>query len=387
MQIDIAPLERCVPTSTPMIPPLECAIIVPTLNERENIPILIEALAVVMRGWRYEVIIVDDWSYDGTPDVVMALAKTHANIRLIRRYGRRGLSSAVVEGMLATMAPILAVIDADMQHDEAILPQMINAVMIGAKEVAVGSRYCAEGSVGEWSGQRAFGSKAATWLSQKILGTTVTDPMSGFFVVRRAVLMAALPRMSNMGFKILLDILASSPTKLRVAEFPYEFRSRHAGNSKLDSGVAIDFVMLLLDKKLGGWISPRLIMFALVGGLGLIVNLVVLELMMRVPMPQLDIQSLYKVSQTVAVLCAIAFNFTLNNMLTYRDQRLHGGAMLAGLLSFYAVCGLGAVAGIGVGAFVFRNDHNSLVAGLSAAIVGSVWNYAASSLLTWGKRN
>ncbi len=391
MQSEIAHVAPVAPAlkshATESLPaPLDCAIIVPTLNERENIPVLVEAVAQALTGWRYEIIIVDDWSTDGTLDAVAALVAHHPNLRLMQRYGRRGLSTAVVEGMLSTLAPVVAVIDADMQHDERVLPKLIEAVASGRSDVAIGSRYCAEGSVGEWGGQRAKGSEVATWLSQKMLRTSVTDPMSGFFAVRRSAVIAALPKMSNMGFKILLDVLASSPTPLKVAEFPYEFRTRHAGESKLDSSVAVDFVMLLLDKKFGRFVSPRLIMFAAVGGLGVFVNLAVLEVVMRLPLLPQDLQTHYQVAQSLAVLCAIAFNFTLNNLLTYRDQRLKGRAMLWGLLSFYAVCGLGAVAGIGVGAFIFYNQHNSLVAGVAAAIVGSVWNYAASSLTTWRKR-
>jgi dolichol-phosphate mannosyltransferase len=385
MQTEVAQLAQFAAVSGDKAAPLDCAIIVPTLNERENIPVLIEALNRVLVGWTYEVIIVDDWSTDGTPDMVMAIAERHSNVRLIQRYGRRGLSTAVIEGMLSTMAPIVAVIDADMQHDEAILPKMIDAVMSG-RDVAIGSRYCAEGSIGNWGGQRAQGSKIATWLSQRMLKTDVTDPMSGFFVVRRSAVVAALPRMSNVGFKVLLDILASSPSPLTVSEFPYQFRSRLAGESKLDSSVAIDFFMLLLDKKFGSVISPRLLMFAAVGSLGLLVHLTVLQLIMALPLSSIDIQNQFNIAQSAAVICAIAFNFTLNNMLTYRDRRLKGRALIFGLLSFYAVCGLGAVANVGVGSFVFRNDHNSILAGIAGAIVGSVWNYAASSLLTWRKR-
>lgn len=385
--MDIAQLARSADVLNQKNAPLDFAIIVPTLNERDNVAVLIDALAHVLAGWRYEVIIVDDWSRDGTPDRVMEIAAERGNIRLIQRYGRRGLSSAVIEGMLSTIAPIVAVIDADMQHDEAVLPQLISAVATGVADVAIGSRYCAEGSIGDWGGQRAAGSKIATWLSQKMLKTEVTDPMSGFFVVRRAAVVSALPRMSNVGFKVLLDLVASSPVPLKVAEFPYQFRTRLAGESKLDSSVAIDFFMLLLDKKFGSIVSPRLLMFAAVGSLGLFVHLAVLQTIMVLPITRIDVQTLFTVAQSAAVICAIAFNFTLNNVLTYRDRRLRGRALIMGLISFYLVCGLGAVANVGVGSFVFHNRHNSLLAGVAGAIVGSVWNYAASSLLTWRKRS
>ncbi len=380
MTQDVSELQQAEVNQTSDRAALECAVIVPTLNEQGNISTLVAALDAALIGRSYEIIFVDDWSSDRTPDVIGAIAARRSDVRLIRRYGRRGLSTAVVEGALATLAPVIAVIDADMQHDERILPKMLQAVLSGAADVAIGSRYCAEGSVGDWSAQRAKGSRFATWLSHMVIKTPVTDPMSGFFVMRKDVLIAALPKLSNMGFKILLDVLASSPMLLKTAEFPYDFRNRHAGESKLDSSVAVDFVMMLLDKKIGRIISPRLFMFAAVGGMGLGVHLSVLRAMLAVPMVS------FTVAQSFAVVCAIAFNFTLNNLLTYRDRRLRGAAMVWGLISFYAVCGLGAVANVGVGSFVFRNHSGWFVAGVAGAIVGSVWNFAASSFVTWRKR-
>lgn len=389
---DVSLLEPNIATQphAPLAPasvarPLDCAIIVPTLNERDNVPVLLQALADALVGWSYEVIFVDDWSRDGTPDRVAEMAAQYGNVRLIRRYKRRGLSTAVVEGMMSTFAPVVAVIDADMQHDEKILPKLLDHVVNGGKDVAVGSRYCANGSVGDWSGQRAQGSRVATWLAQQVLKTPVTDPMSGFFVARKAVVLAALPRLSNMGFKILLDIIASSPAPLAVAEEPYVFRARHAGASKLNSTVAVDFLMLLLDKKFGRIVSPPLLMFGAIGALGFCVHYAVLKAVMALP-TGFDEQPQFRLAYAAGLLSAIAFNFTLNNLLTYRDQRLRGWKMLQGLLSFYAVCGLGAVASVGIGSDVFISQHNSLIATIAGTIVGSVWNFAASSFLTWRKR-
>ncbi len=371
---DAAPLAASSPR------PLDCAIIIPTLNECDNIAVMVAALDAVLGALAYEVIFVDDWSSDGTPAAVAEMAARHANVRIIRRYGRRGLSTAVVEGAMATLAPVIAVIDADMQHDERLLPKLIAAVANDEADIAIGSRYAGDGSIGDWDAQRAKGSRFATWLSHKLLKTPVHDPMSGFFVARKSVLVAALPKLSNMGFKILLDVLVSAPAPLRVVELPYQFRNRNAGESKLDSSVAVDFVMMLLDKKLGRFISPRLIMFAAVGGMGLVVHLIMLRSVMAIT------QGNFPTAQSVAVLCAIGFNFALNNVLTYRDRRLRGPDLFWGVISFYAVCGLGAVANVGVGSFVFTTRSNWLAAGIAGAIVGSVWNFAASSFITWRKR-
>ena len=340
---------------------------------------MVAALDAALVGRDYEILFVDDWSGDGTPDAVALAAAGRSDIRLIRRYGRRGLSTAVIEGALASIAPVVAVIDADMQHDEALLPALIDAVAGGSADVAIGSRYVADGSVGEWGKSRAAQSKAATFLSKHLLRDHVADPMSGFFAVRRDAVIAALPKMSGIGFKILLDLLVSSPQRLRIVELPYTFRNRTAGASKLDSGVALDFLLMLADKTFGRFVPARLVLFGVVGVLGLFVHLGVLR-------TGLAAGADFRIAQTLGVFAAMTFNFALNNSLTYRDRRLVGSAWATGLLSFYAVCGLGAVGNVGVGAVVFDREHSWWLAGIAGAIVGSVWNFAASSVLTWRKR-
>lgn len=358
---------------------LEVAIIVPTLNESPNIATMVAALHIALYGTRYEIIFVDDWSTDGTPEAVASAASGRSDIRLIRRYGRRGLSSAVVEGALATVAPIVAVIDADMQHDESLLPRLIASVASGNADVAIGSRYVTDGSVGDWDATRARGSRIATTLSRSLLKVDVADPMSGFFAIRREIVIAALPKLSSMGFKILLDLLVSAPQPLKVVELPFTFRERNAGSSKLDSTVAIDLAMMLADKSIGRWIPARLLMFGLVGAIGLVVHLSLLSI-------GLAVGAGFSTAMALAVVGAITFNFVLNNSLTYRDRRLKGAAWLWGLISFYAVCGIGAIANVGVGSIAFNSHYSWWLAGVAGAAVGSVWNFAASSALTWRKR-
>jgi dolichol-phosphate mannosyltransferase len=377
----------------------DVAIIIPSLNERDNVAPMLDALEAVLGGYRYEVIYVDDWSSDGTPDKVHEEAARRGNVRIIRRFGRRGLATAVIEGVLATHAPLVAVIDADMQHDERILPDLIAAVQSGAADMAIGSRYCDNGSLGEWEAGRVRSSKLATWLAHKLLRAPMSDPMSGYFVTTQAAVISALPRLSNMGFKVLLDIVASSKPALRIKELPYEFRTRQAGESKLDNMVAVEFLMMLLDKKFGKIISPRFFMFCAVGGLGLFVHLSVLHVgflalsggLARNALSEIQQHMLFLQANILAVCVAIAFNFWLNNSLTYHDKKLRGRKALIGLLSFYLVCAPGALANLGVGNFVFGRDkyylflheYADLIAGLAGAVVGSIWNYIASSLLTW----
>ena len=358
----------------------DLAVIVPTYNEAANVAPLVMALDVALMGLRYEILFVDDWSRDGTPERIAELAADRADIRVIRRFDRRGLSSAVIEGMMATMAPVVAVIDADGQHDERLLPRLFALVRDGSADVAIGSRYCSAGSTGEWSRARVACSRAATRLSQLVLSAPVADPMSGFFAIRRDRVEALLPRLSGRGFKILFDLLTSSPEPLRAVELPFEFRARTAGESKLGTGVVLDYIVTIADRLIERVLPPRLVMFGGVGALGLGVHLAVLRGMLGLSGAGFD------EAQTVAVIAAIAFNFAINNMITFRDRRLKGWRLLTGLATFYTVCGLGALANVGIGALLFAEHHRWWVSGVAGALVGSLWNFLASTLVTWRKR-
>jgi dolichol-phosphate mannosyltransferase len=325
---------------------------------------------------RFEIVFVDDGSTDGTVDAITDAGKSHPNVRLLSRTEARGLSSAVIDGILASSAPIIAVMDADLQHDEAILPGLIDAVEAG-HDLAVGTRYAGDGGTGEWSLLRTKISHFATHLSKPLLPTQLSDPMSGYFVISRSTFLNALPKLSLLGFKILLDIVASSGAPLRIAEIPYHFRTRTAGSSKLDSAVVLDYILLLADKAIGHIVPVRLLLFGLVGTLGVGVHLLILNFGMHV------LNFSFKDSQTAAVIVAILFNFTLNNQFTYRDRRLQGWAWFRGLISFAIICGAGALANVGIGTLLFTEHHRWWVAGVAGAVVGYLWNYLATSKLTW----
>ncbi len=355
--------------------PLALAVIIPVMNEAANVRPLLALLDSALAGFEWEAIFVDDNSTDGTADIVREIGRTNLRVRVLQRIGRRGLASAVIEGMLASAAPVLAVIDGDLQHDERLLPELYRAVAEGA-DVAVASRYLPQGGMGDWSVHRQKASRFATRAAHLVTGTRISDPMSGFFVVSREALTAALPRLSGGGFKILLDILASSPRALRIAEFPYQFRLRQAGESKLDARTIIDYGMLLIEKAIGRYLPVKLVLFLAIGAIGLVPHLVTLGAM-------LALGASFDTAQIAAVIVAMTFNFVLNNMLTYRDRRLKGVRFLTGLLSFYAICSVGAVANVGVGAWINGAHQLWWVAGMAGALIGASWNFGASSLFTW----
>ena len=358
---------------------LQLSVVVPTRNEAGNIRPLLERLSIALAGIEWEAIFVDDNSIDGTPETLTEIAQQDRRVRLIRRIGRRGLSSAVVEGALASTTPIVAVIDADLQHDEKILPDLYRAIADGGHELAIGTRYAGNGSTGDWAEDRLKISRFATALASPIMKTRMSDPMSGFFAVRRDVLLEAAPKLSTVGYKILLDLVASHPRPLKLAEVGYTFGTRQHGESKLDEMVALEYVELLLDKAIGRFVPVKLVQFGAIGMLGVGVHLSILYFMLMAG-------SGFALAQAGAVIGAMTFNFALNNKFTYRDRQLKGLAWIGGLLSFYLVCSLGAVANVGIGSLVYEQFHGWWMAGIAGAIVGSVWNYVASGWLTWTKR-
>ncbi len=360
--------------------PLELAVIVPVLNERDNVAPMIGKLALALADIEWEVIFVDDGSTDGTPSRVEEIAKDDRRVRLIRRVGRRGLSSAVVEGFMSSIAPVLAVIDGDLQHDEAALPKLYQAIAKGGSDIAVGTRYSDGGSIGEWSESRARISRFATQMAAPITKSQISDPMSGFFAIRRDRFIEATPHLSTAGFKILLDVMASSPQALKAAEVPYTFRTRVAGDSKLDSAVALAFAELMLEKTIGRWIPAKLVMFGGIGALGSIIHLSILWAALN-PLGQS-----FAVAQSAGVGVAMLFNFSLNNVLTYRDRRLTGWKWAKGFVTFSLACSVGAVANVGLGSILHGQSTAWWLAGLAGALVGSIWNYAATSWFTWSKK-
>jgi dolichol-phosphate mannosyltransferase len=358
----------------------ELSIIVPTFNERDNIAGVISSVDQALPDICWEIIFVDDNSPDDTASLIRDIAQTDPRVRCLHRFGRRGLSSACVEGIMSTASPVIAVMDADGQHDERQLRQMFEILSAAGTDIVVGSRYVKGGSVSDWSRSRLAMSLLATRVTNWLTGTTLSDPMSGFFMLRREAFLGALPRLSSIGFKILLDIFASSSRVLKCVEIPYQFRSRQAGVSKLDSMVLWEFLLLLIDKSVGRYIPTRLVSFVLVGGTGVFVHVSVLALLFRV------FHAGFLPAQIAATSSAITSNFFLNNALTYRDQRLKGGRLLFGWVSFNLVCATGAMANVGIASWMFSNRTAWFLSGLAGIAVGVVWNYAMSSIFTWRKQ-
>jgi dolichol-phosphate mannosyltransferase len=375
----LAAPRSAVPAGAP-----ELCVVVPTFNERDNAPVLAARLASVLEGVAWEAVFVDDNSPDGTADVVRSLAQSDPRIRCLRRIDRRGLSSACIEGILSTSAPFVAVIDGDLQHDEALLPQMLRRLQHGSEDMAIASRYIGAGRADGLSSEgRKRLSRAGARLARLATGIEVSDPVSGFFMLRREVADLVAPRLSGVGTKILIDILTASPRPLSVVELPYQFSTRHAGESKLDTLVALEYAMLLTEKLSGRYLSSRLLLFGLVGASGVVVNLVALRLLLGVF--EVGTGGFVR-AETIATALAMVSNFFLNNMLTYRDRRLAGWQAVRGLISFMVVCSLGAVVNIAIARDVYAATGLWLVAGIAGAVAGALVNYSLTSVFTWRRR-
>ncbi len=370
--------------------PLELAIVLPTLNERDNLAPLVERLDKALNGIAWEAIFVDDNSPDGTSDAARALSQVDRRVRVIQRIGRRGLASAAIEGMMATAAPVVAVMDADHQHDPNLLPGMLEAISTGQCDVAVASRFAEGASTEAWGRpDRVKASNIANTIARKVTGVDLTDPMSGYFMLRAQSLREAAPNLSGVGFKILLDILATAEDKMRIKEFPLSFAARANGESKLDRTVVFEFLVGLYDKWLGNIIPTRFALFGTIGAMGVVVHMAVLAAFLAVAggsVAQGQVVSPFEVGQTLAAIVAMTFNFFLNNSLTYADKRLNGfGAMMKGWTKFGLTCSIGLLANVGVAAVLVRFGFHPYGAAISGIIIGSVWNFALSSKFVWGR--
>ena len=373
---------------------LQLAVILPTYNERNNVPRMVERLDAALSGFVWEAIFVDDNSPDCTADVVRAIARTDPRIRVIERIGRRGLASAAIEGMCASSAPIVAVMDADGQHDPVLLPQMFEAVTSGDWDVAYASRFAEGASTEAWGRpDRVKASGFANAIARRVTGVDLTDPMSGFFMLRGETLRADAHRLSGVGFKILLDILATVDQPLRVKEFPLNFAARMDGESKLDRTVVFEFLIGLYDKWLGRIIPTRFALFGTVGALGVLVQFAMLWLMLSVILRERFVyghwvvgETTFTIANTLAAVVAMTFNFVLNNELTYADKRLRGMfPLIKGWAKFALTCSVGILANI-ASADALKNAHvNDVIAVLVGIVIASVWNFALSSKFVWGK--
>ncbi len=369
------------------------SIIIPTYNESANVPILIERIGAVMKGTDYEIIVVDDNSPDRTYEVVQNIGKKNPRVRGIRRLHERGLSSAVVTGMAASEAEFFAVMDADLQHDERILPNLLEAVASGSCDLAVGSRATEDGSFGDWSRARRFMSYSATMAAKILLRVSVSDPMSGYFLLSRDVFERAEHLINPLGFKILLEFLGRLPD-LKVREVGYTFRNRIHGETKLSGSVIRNYLVALLDLRFGSIVSPIFLIYCAVGASGIIVYLLTAELTSFIGLapfrtglaePFHDVRS----SAVIGFLASVANNYVWNNYITFYDKRHKGSAIATGAAVFLAVSLVGLLVTLAVTHLLLTLQLSWISPALARSTgiaVAVITNYYLNASITWPPR-
>lgn len=353
----------------------DLSLIICTLDEADSIgPVLREALTHLSH-LDVELIVVDDSRDDRTADVVRACAAVDGRIRLIRREGERGLATAAAAGWAEARGRVLGLMDGDGQHDPALLPVLMEGLDRQGADVAVASRY-APGARTGLSGFRHGLSRCGTLLARIVTGAPTSDPLAGCFLFRRTWWEEARPRLSPVGYKILLDLILSGRRAPGVFEAPTELRGRMGGESKLDTRVIVELAAQLVEKRSGGLVPARFVLFGAVGATGIGVNVGLLSALAATGLE-------FWLAQAASVATAMTSNFVLNNLLTFRDRRLEGSAFWRGLLAFYLACTGGALLNQLVGIGLHMVGAWPAVAGLGGALVAAFWNYAAASRLAW----
>ena len=366
------------PVASPPSPgPVELSVIVPTYNERGNVAPLVTRLEATLAGVAWEAVFVDDDSPDGTAREIKTIAARDPRVRCLRRVNRRGLAGACIEGILGSSAPYVAVIDADLQHDETLLPRMLDSLKSGRSDLVVATRFGAGGSAQAMSPTRESGSRLARRLAWMLGGVALSDPMSGFFAIRRDRFEPLAASLSPDGFKILLDIVMRARGTLRVAEEPYSFGPRVYGKSKLDARVVLEYLGLLLSRASRDAVTPRFLSHALVGVVGLVVQLVAMRVGLALGLAFIQAYAL-------GAVVALGASFVVTNLLlTHSDRRLRGFSVIPGLLVFGVTSAFGLVAGIGVAAWLYTLRPVWWLAGAVGSVVGTVCSHATSPRLSW----
>jgi len=358
---------------------LRLSVVLPTYNERDNVAPIVAELLPLGNLYDLEILFVDDDSADGTAEVVRELAHRHDAIRLIRRVGRAGLSSAIKEGILDATGDLVVVMDCDGQHQPATVARAVAHLLATGTDLVIGSRFHADAEIHGLSDQRERNSTWANAVARFSLPRyrTLTDYMSGFFVLRPEAALPFVRRVDVNGFKFLYELLAISGGRLRVEEVPISFQPRIAGDSKLDLAIVWDLGVSILHTLLLRSVPRRAISFALVGATGVVVQLVINQLLMAAGLT-------FERALPPAVVTAATSNYLINNALTFRFQRQRGVALLRGLCKFLVVASLPVLANVGVAsAFYSLVSADTFWAQLAGIVVVFVWNYAASSKFVW----
>lgn len=353
------------------------SIVVPTYNEAANIPMIYDGLAQALDGRAWELVVVDDDSPDGTADAARELGRRHDNVRCIQRVQERGLASAVRWGVQAAHGEVIVVMDGDLQHQPALIPRMLDALQAG-HDIVSGSRFLEGGAEKGLSRRRRRLSDWGNRLTNCFLGTVLSDPLTGFFATSRRRFLASIPLMQADGFKVFFDLVYCN-RRVSIRELPFEFQSRRHGKSKLELYVLWLLACDIVSKLSRGMLPPRLISFVGVGLIGSIFHFAVLYASM-------DLGAVFWLAQTIATIVAMVFNFTINNVLTYSDDRLRGASFYKGLLLYSLIASVGIVANVSTAQIAYMRLHgHTFIAATTGLVIDVIWRFVVSNRVIWGR--
>jgi len=350
------------------------SLVIPTFNEAENIRILISRLQQVLQKYEYEIIIVDDDSPDQTWKIVQDYGKHDNRIKCLRRFNKKGLSRAVIDGFGMSTGEFLGVMDADLQHDEKLLPKMLE--LLEKNTIVIGSRKVYEGGSDNWNYFRRFISWGAILLSRLVVSNKVKDIMSGYFVLRREVFKKVEDQLTGRGFKILLEILTLTEEN-KIREVGYVIKSRRFGESKLSGKIVLEFLVSLAQFK---WrnLDSRMVKFFIVGASGIIVNLGFLAIFKEYLSLSINLSIL------LAIEVSIISNFILNNFWTFQDCSFFNlKENLKGFPKFQLFCFLGMIINFLVTKFLSFSGLNLYLSQFIGIVVASFINYKLNYKWTW----
>ncbi|MCP5503030.1 MAG: glycosyltransferase family 2 protein [Leptospiraceae bacterium] len=368
------------------------SLIIPTFNEKDNICILIPKLKelFIQNSISYEIIVVDDDSPDLTWKIARDKFEDDISVRVIRRVGKKGLSSAVIDGMSVARGKYLGVIDADMQHDESILPRMLKEME--EYEVVIGSRKVEDGGYGEWGFIRKMMSKGATLVAKIFLPIPVKDPMSGFFIVRKELFDELVSSINPRGFKILLEFIGRKK-QVKAKEVGYVFRTRQYGTTKMSSSVIQNYLAALYDIRFGKYISLTFLVYAFVGLIGLAINFSIRKTSAFVFADEQN-QSPLSIPVLSGFIASLFSNYILNNIWTFKQFRISGVLQqIKGFITFSLISVLGLLIQLSVWNFLLQ-IHNitfmnpaenwlSYFYNFVGIVVATASNYYLNKNITW----
>jgi dolichol-phosphate mannosyltransferase len=355
----------------------QVSVVVPTYNGAGNVAMIYDGLARALAGRSWELVVVDDDSPDGTGDAVRDLGRKHDNVRCIQRVQERGLCSAVHWGVQAAHGEVIVVMDGDLQHEPALIPKMLEALQSG-HDIVSGSRFLEGATEKGLSDRRRRLSDWGNRLTNRFLGTALSDPLTGFFATSRRLFLDSIPLMQADGFKVFFDLVYHN-RKVTVRELPFDFQRRQHGQSKLQLYVLWLLACDIVSKLSRGMLPPRLISFVGVGLIGSIFHFSVLYACM-------GLGAVFWLAQAIATVVAMVFNFTINNVLTYSDDRLRGRAFYKGLLLYSLIASVGIVANVSTAQITYmRLQGHTFIAATTGLVIDVIWRFVVSNRLIWGR--